>query len=109
MAVKIVDALEMIEVEDEEHASPGCERGIECAHQLAPVGQTRGGVGIGIEIGQDRCRCRTSRHDMAAGDADGVAAHLVSTLSTHWFEWCFAEISENNPTPALTYFCFVAE
>ena len=143
MAVKVVDPLEMVEVEDEEHAGPGDQRIVDRTNQLAPVGETGGRVGVGVAVGepgrcvisvkrfleilgaapteqddgdveeegraeravriadrngakrrgydaasqrheqQDRGRRCTSSDDVAARDANGLAAHLVSALSTH--------------------------
>ena len=53
MAVKVVDALEMVEVENQEHAcSAVVEHFIQRAHQLAPVGEAGRGIGVGIALGE---------------------------------------------------------
>ncbi len=57
MSVQIVDPLEMIEVEDKQHARGlQIEHFAERAHQFAAIGEAGAGIGIRIALGEPlRC------------------------------------------------------
>ena len=52
VAIKIVDALEVIEIEHQECAHADRERFVEGAHELAPVRQPRHRIGVGVAVGE---------------------------------------------------------
>src|SRR4029078_9003103 len=51
VAVEVVDALEMVEVQDEEYAGSNRERIIQCPHQLTAVGEPGRGIRVGVAVG----------------------------------------------------------